>query len=53
MTQEKKTDIICDGLLLGNVDVTDQAQAELHQQLLEKEMRSMFPALFANVPPSA
>lgn len=53
MTQVKNTDIICDGLLLGNVDVTDEAQAELAQKLLEQDMRRQFPELFINIAPSS
>ena len=51
MSQEKKSDIICDGLLKGNVDVTDDAQAALQQHLLEQEMRRMFPGLFIDITP--
>lgn len=47
-----KTNIICDGLILGNEDVTDDAQAELQRQLLEKEMRAKFPDLFTTLPPT-
>ncbi len=50
--QDVKTNIICDGLILGNEDVTDDAQAELHRQLLEKEMLAKFPALFTTLPPT-
>lgn len=52
MSHEPKTHIVCEGLLLGNTDLTDDAQEALQQQLLDQEMRQKFPALFATHSPT-
>ncbi|QVD49241.1 hypothetical protein LUCX_171 [Xanthomonas phage vB_XciM_LucasX] len=41
------TEIRSEGLLKGNVDITDEAQAQLSAVLAEKEMLALFPEFFA------
>lgn len=40
------TQIRSEGLMLGNTDITDLAQAQLARALQEEELRRQFPQLF-------
>lgn len=53
MKDAEPTRILIQGLILGNEDVTDEAQAELRQSLLEQELRAQLPPWYTQPQPQS